>query len=213
MEWDWKWKPTGNETATESAKLSEMLLAAESFVSDVITGAEPRWLTLIGRAGCGKTHLADRIRWFLLEWGESLYNRHVRSVRDPLSSRVETIFSYAQEGRMFAKWGKLLEKARDGDYSPLRMAGRDHYKVIDDLGVDSFDRDAKATVFATQKMAELLDQRLGKWTVITTNFNRKQLAEQFDPRIASRLLRGGSVIVDCEDLRDFNLRREAKKAA
>jgi hypothetical protein len=54
---------------------------------------------------------------------------------------------------------------------------------------------------------------LRKWTVITTNFTRRQLAEQFDPRVASRLMRGGNVICDCEGLRDWGLRVEAAKTA
>lgn len=112
-----------------------------------------------------------------------------------------------------AKWGTIIERLRIGDRSLFKKACDDHYKVIDDLGVNSFDREGIATPFAVQSMAELLDRRLRKWTVITTNFSRSQLAEQFDPRIASRLLRDGNLIVDCSGLDDFNLRKERHKAA
>jgi hypothetical protein len=54
-----------------------------------------------------------------------------------------------------------------------------------------------------------LDRRLRKWTVITTHFTRRQIAEQFDTRIASRLIRGSNVVCDCEGLRDYSLRVEA----
>jgi hypothetical protein len=87
------------------------------------------------------------------------------------------------------------------------------FKVIDDLGTGTTGADGEATAFAVQKMGELLDRRLRKWTVITTNFTRRQIAEQFDPRIASRLMRGGNVICDCEELDDWGLRMLRKEAA
>ncbi len=36
---------------------------------------------------------------------------------------------------------------------------------------------------------ELLNARLGKWTVITSNLNIGQIAERLDVRISSRLMR------------------------
>jgi DNA replication protein DnaC len=45
-------------------KLREMLAAAQDFVRDMATGAPPRWLSLLGRSGTGKTHLARGISRF-----------------------------------------------------------------------------------------------------------------------------------------------------
>ena len=63
------------------------------------------------------------------------------------------------------------------------------------------------TPFATQTMAEVLNRRQGKWTVITSNFSRKQFAEEFDVRIASRLMRDRNVIVET-NVRDYAIRKE-----
>ncbi len=212
LNWDWHWKRSPGDTPAETEKLREMKRAAHAFLADLAAGHPPRWLTLTGPPGCGKTHLADRIRWYLRRHGENIFQNtpmfpppRSATPRDYLS-----LYTYAQEGSILTKWSRLLESARDGNYTPLRRAAHDHYKIIDDLGVDSFDHTAQPTVFATQKIAELLDRRLGKWTVITTNFTLRHLATHFDPRIASRLLRGNNVVVDCSALRDFTLRREIK---
>jgi len=53
----------GFETFGEK-KLCEMLSAAQDFVRDLATGAAPRWLSLLGLSGTGKTHLARRITRF-----------------------------------------------------------------------------------------------------------------------------------------------------
>lgn len=211
--WDWQWALVGNETPSEAAKLSEMLSAVMVFISEINAGKAPRWLTLAGNPGCGKTHLADRVRWFLHRHGAEIYNRTTRADSDPTSANYLSCYAYAQEGAVLARWGKIIEGARNSDMTLFNRACKDHFKVIDDLGVDCFDREGKATPFAIQKMGELLDRRLRKWTVITTNFSRSQLAKEFDSRISSRLMRDGSVIVDCFDVRDFSLRQEAMRKA
>lgn len=208
LAWDWHWKRSPGDTRGETEKLREMRGAAHAFLSEIATGQAPRWLTLIGPPGCGKTHLADRIRWYLRKHGREFY--HDMQPRRSGSRDYLNLYPYAQEGSVLAKWSRLLEAAREGNYGPLRRAAHDHYKIIDDLAVDSFDHAAQPTVFATQKIAELLDRRLGKWTVITSNFSLSHLATHFDPRIASRLIRGGNVVVDCSGLRDYALRHTAR---
>jgi chromosomal replication initiation ATPase DnaA len=48
----------------DEAKLSEMLDAAKDFIRDMATGTAPRWFSLLGRSGTGKTHLARSITRF-----------------------------------------------------------------------------------------------------------------------------------------------------
>ena len=209
-DWDWQWHLTGTETAPERVIADNMLHSARSFISDMITGAEPRWLVLVGESGCGKTYLAERIVEWMKVYGRCVYNRErERLGRDGLSS----LWTYAQGGAFMCRWSRLLNQLRSGDYHRLEVAAQDWFKVIDDLGTDSAGADGEATQFAVQKMGDLLDRRLRKWTVITTNYNRKQIAERFDARIASRLMRHGSVMVDADGLRDYGLRLEEGRVA
>lgn len=207
-EWDFKWVKTGVETEEEDRVLDQMLEGARNFIADMAQGRDPRWLVLIGLSGSGKTHIADRIRWFLRDIGRHIYNEFDRKRIDPKMQNPNSLYSYAQNGAFMCKWGALISKLRSQDYMAFDVAASDWAKIIDDLGVDSFDRDGNVTMFAVQKMAELLDRRLRKWTVITTNFTRAQIAAQFDPRIASRLMRFENVIIDASNVRDFNIRKE-----
>jgi DNA replication protein DnaC len=118
-----------------------------------------------------------------------MYNRHHRPKIDPESRDYLSSYIYAQEGRVFTDWGK------------------DHYKILDDLGTNSAGADGKMTPFATQTMAEILNRRLSRWTMITSNFTKAQFAADFDVRIASRLMRDRNVIVECE-VRDYAIRKE-----
>ena len=56
--WDFRFQTFGEE------KLSEMLDAAKDFIRDMAIGATPRWFSLLGRSGTGKTHLARGITRF-----------------------------------------------------------------------------------------------------------------------------------------------------
>jgi DNA replication protein DnaC len=205
--WVWNWKLVGNETAQEKAELDLMLKASQQFISAIMNGEEPRWLSFLGRSGAGKTHLAERIREWLLRYGEAMYDRHVRAVKNPDLDDIRYYYGYAQEGNVMVKWGKLIQDCRERNFARFTRASEDYYKIIDDLGANSFDREGAATVYATQQMAELLDRRLRKWTVITSNFGRKEFAEKFDVRVSSRLMRDRNVIVEA-NVRDYAIRKE-----
>ena len=57
----------------------------------------------------------------------------------------------------------------------------------------------------TKKLYNLLNAREGKFTVITANLTLEDFNQQMDARIASRLIRNGSVVVDVI-AEDFNMR-------
>ena len=83
-------------------KLCEMLAAAQDFVRDMATGADPRWLSLLGRSGTGKTHLAHGIsRFFNAE--ASIY-----------IDRVTGAHLIRQGG--FIGWRKIVDLLRNGEY-------------------------------------------------------------------------------------------------
>ena len=88
--------------------------------------------------------------------------------------------------------GLPLEKYRDMAKWPLLC--------LDDIGAE---RDT--TGFASEKLNGLLTQRVGRWTILTSNLNLEQIA-QIEPRIASRIVReAGNLFVELDTM-DYGLR-------
>ena len=82
----------------------------------------------------------------------------------------------------------------------------DWFVALDDIGAE------RASDFSVSKLDQIIDARLGKWTVITCNFTREQIAEHMDVRIASRLGRGNNVIVDNINVLDYSTRSHEEVA-
>lgn len=175
------------------------------FCSDIMRGMPPRWLLLCGKSGVGKTHLATRAAECIRQYAEWCYNKHGRPAIDPMGERYESSWSYAQQGPVFTKWARIIDAAREGDYEPYRFASKDYFKVIDDIGAEGFGQDKRPTAFVINQLGKLADDRLGKWTLWTSNFGLGDLAELFDTRIASRMLRDGNAVVEVS-ARDYNAR-------
>jgi len=43
---------------------------------------------------------------------------------------------------------------------------------------------------------KLTHKRLDHWTIITSNWSQKEIAEEVDTRIASRIIRSGSKVIE-----------------
>ena len=80
----------------------------------------------------------------------------------------------------------------------MRVVCDDWFVALDDIGAE------RTSDFSVSKLDQIIDARLGKWTVITCNFTREQIAEHMDVRIASRLGRGKNVIVDNINVLDYS---------
>lgn len=135
-------------------------------------GTLPRILTLSGESGCGKTMLAKEAFYLIAE-------RTFRSL-ELEGENWESVFSTVYN---------LAESWRGGDWLNERVRNA-FFLVIDDLGAE---RDSSG--FVKDKMFELLNARMGKWTLITTNLSLKNIAENYDARIASRLIRDGNTFM------------------
>lgn len=88
------------------------------------------------------------------------------------------------------------ELASNSGYGQLKDLMMDGVVFIDEIGAD---RDKSGHV--RDCLSRLLGARVGKWTVITSNKTLKQISEDIDTRISSRMIRDGNetVIVDVPD--------------
>ena len=158
------------------------------FAAEMESSAPPRWLTLSGGCGAGKSHLARQTKRFWIEhagWvraeGKSGSYRRLRECR-------------------FISWRKFVQRQKAGEFRELVDLMDLPLLIVDDIGAE-YD----PTGFAKGRLDELLDARLGKWTFITTNLSLQEIGEQLDARIASRMKRGGSRFIKTT-APDYNLR-------
>lgn len=148
------------------------------------------WLTLLGPSGTGKTMLAKIITRFFREWLDGfLDERH-----DPVKERI-----YRKGG--MKNWAGVVGDMIEGDYSGIRDLKEDWFVCLDDIGAEY----VKNRELSTSKLYDILTARERLFTVITANLSLEQINRQMDARIASRLLRNGSVVVDVKAT-DYNLR-------
>lgn len=101
----------------------------------------------------------------------------------------------------FCNWRKYVEECLDGDFSRTLDLCEDWFLVLDDIGAK---RDKSGAW--VDKLDTILARRSeARWTIITANLSLQEISDQLDARIASRMLRGGSVVVDV-DVPDYNVR-------
>jgi DNA replication protein DnaC len=172
-------------------QLSRMLNASSAFAESIRNGEPPRWLSLLGASGAGKTFLARQLfRWFKAS---------------PLFKAVVDVGEdHIIHPGGFYSWRKTADMILGGDYSRVSDMCDERLVVIDDIGAEYKD---KAGIVKS-KLDRILDARVGKWTVLTCNYSLEQIGHEMDTRISSRMLRNQSVVVDV-DVIDFNLRRRA----
>lgn len=166
-----------------------MATAAAHFLLDMRRNTNPRWLVFLGKTGTGKTHITKAIKRLFGEQMDGL----IIPDQDPLKTQ------HRMRGH-FVSWRKACDRFRSGDYGTRDME-EDYLLCLDDIGAEY----KAKTDFITSKLDGILDARLNKWTVITANLNLQQIAEFLDVRIASRLMRGGSEIIEVNTA-DFNTR-------
>lgn len=135
---------------------------------------KPLWLTILGDSDQGKTFAATKL--FRLwknchEWQHG-HRRHW------------------QCRAAFATWGHLLAKLKDKGWGLRSDLQETPFLCLDDIGA------ARHTEFARTELYDLLNARIGKWTVITGNLSLAEVSETIDERLASRIERDGNLVLE-----------------
>lgn len=163
--------------------------AATEFAKALRSYDGEAWLVMLGNSGVGKTHLAQRIwdwwcktgRWYVEEG---------------------TGANLTRSGQ-FCRWSDFIAECKRGDFSRAEDLAMDYFVVLDDIGAG-----AEAKGWVADKLYHVLEMRLVKKlpTILTANLSMEQLAERYDARIASRLVRRGADKVVHAEAQDFKLR-------
>lgn len=171
--------------------LASVMPAVHRFCSDVINGEEPRWLTILGPSGIGKT-LALRQAFRMLSRNEHLW----------------PIRKYNRDGSLSSERMPQCAHIIPGedlhDYRAPRDYGAYDLLYVEDIGAGAGMERGSGSVTAS-RVTELLQYRTGKWTLLDANMSRRQIAQKLDERIASRIKRDGSVLIELPaEIPDFN---------
>lgn len=164
------WADWLNLQSHDDPELEYMIRCCAEFALAMKAGMSPRWLTLMGGTGVGKTHCGNRL-WSVFS------KKFAWHAMDFIHKPVY--------------WPKFIASLRSGSgYAQLEEMQRWPMLFIDDIGAE---RDT--TGFAAEQLNTLLGCRMDRWTLITTNLYLKNLGE-IDPRIADRAIRSPNIF--CE---------------
>ena len=157
-----------------------MKRAALQFSADMLAGRDPYWLSLLGSSGAGKTMLARLI-------ANEVFKRHLEG------GIYDQTAAYERRRRGgFVSWGRLVTLLRQGEYRVFDDLSTDWFIVIDDVGVEH------SSPFIMAKLYEFLARRERKWTLITANMTCEEVRDRIDGRVASRMKRHQSTVVEVD---------------
>jgi len=160
-------------------ELEKLATACQEWASAFKTKQSPRWLSLLGSSGTGKTHCAKRL-W---DYAKS------HSDWSKLDYFPKVIF-----------WPDFVQKLRTGEAFEMRQEmKRWPVLFLDDIGAE---RDPSG--FAAEELNTLLGCRMGRWTILTSNKEFDAL-KAMDGRISSRLVRDDNICV-AVNTKDFSER-------
>jgi len=160
-------------------QLEKAVVAAKRWVTAMKNGEEPRWLSLLGTSGVGKTHIANR----LFEWARPRFDEH-RCIYTPT----------------IVYWPDFVQRLRSG----TSFQKRDDMKVWPVLCLDDIGSERDTTGFASEELNTLLGCRARKWTILTSNLGIASIAN-VDARLSSRLIRDKNICIEI-NTRDFATR-------
>lgn len=157
-----------------------MLTGAANFVLDLKEGKRP-WLILLGTSGAGKTHIARRIWKY---WKQT-------ASWTTAQGRGGQMSNFMRSGS-FELWADVINEARAGKFGVFERLMSDEFVILDDIGAGE---DARKWI--SDKLYHVIEKRIpeNKSLILTANLSLEQIADEYDPRIASRLLRRGKGFV------------------
>lgn len=135
---------------------------------------KPRWFTVCGRSGTGKTMLMTELFNFC--------EQHFRTATRIDGDKVSLIDFYKISAI------NLAESFRANGYNGY--AENADLLFIDDIGAEK-----DTTGYVKGKLCELLSKRLGKWTLLTSNLTLTEIGDSYDNRISSRIIRDENMFV------------------
>jgi len=154
------------EPKTEELKRAKSLCEryAQNFSSDNKVG-----LLITGPYGTGKSHLAVSITKQVLKQGHSALFISVPK----LMTKIQNTYNKKSE--------TSEEELLDGLFKAQLL-------VLDDLGAEKTKKDEEEFSWARRKMFEIIDGRVGKHNVFTSNYDFNQLLELYGEREFSRMM-------------------------
>lgn len=150
-------------------ELVKLVTACQEWATAFRNLDSPRWLSLLGVSGTGKTHCCQRL-W---EWSKSWPD-----------------WSHTKYSPRKIYWPSFVQSLKAGE----AFAMRDDMKSWPLLFLDDIGAERDPSGFASEELNTLLGCRVGKWTLITSNKDIEAL-KAVDGRISSRLIRGNNICV------------------
>ena len=165
--------------------------ACSRFVADMESGGMPYWLTLQGVNGCGKTFLMRQVfaEAKRINPGNPLNNAIWPPNWDSFNGGVN-VYTDARPYCLLYDEGGMASRMRNGDFDLPKNLRSDYFVALDEIGAT---RDP--TNFVSGSVCELVENRIGRWSMFATNLTLAEIAERMDARISSRLIRDGNKFI------------------
>lgn len=182
LRWGWRFEEY-------HPSLRAVLPAVQRFCSDALNNRAPYWLTILGPSGVGKTFVLKQAYRYLRAGGDGW----------PIP------IPYRKDGSERRSTCEHVIPARDlEDYRAAREYAHPDLVYVEDIGSGAGLEKGSGAVLKG-RIAEMLQLRTGKWTMLDANMSRAEIADKIDPRIASRLKRDGSILIEIPaDVPDFS---------
>jgi DNA replication protein DnaC len=163
------YQPT-NEELTKAKVLCERY-------SSIFEYDKPRNLLLIGNYGTGKSHLA------------------VSTAKEIMHQKIVPAFVFSTPSLLTKLRSTYNRNSYESEEKIINQLSRVSLLVLDDIGAEqSKPSEQNEQSWATSKIFEIIDNRIGKHTIYTTNYDLKELQQRLGGRNFSRMMENTHVV-------------------